>query len=196
MDNQLTPEQRKLVEDNFRLVYYLFGKLRYNEFKVSHGDDFISEGMIGLVKAAKTFDPTKCKFATYASRCINNEMFMFLRSLRKKDGRTSLMSQPIGGQSDDGVELTIGDTEVLEDTTMVDTHDRTIANSYNFGVCQKFLSKQNLKDQQIISLISNGKKQKQVAEEIGLSQSYVSRRFRDIKKRFAKYHARHELLGD
>lgn len=73
-------DRDKLVTDNLRLVYYLYEKLTKNKLTRQYKDDIISEGMVGLVKAAKTFDDKrKIKFGTYASRCITNEMLMFIR---------------------------------------------------------------------------------------------------------------------
>ena len=68
-------DRDKLVTDNLRLVYYLYEKLTKNPLTENYKDDIISEGMVGLVKAANTFDNGRgIKFGTYASRCITNEM--------------------------------------------------------------------------------------------------------------------------
>ena len=78
-------ERDRLITDNVKLVYYIYEKLSKNKITLRYKDDIVSEGMIGLIKAARNFDETKgCKFATFAARCIQNEMLMFLRSLNKR----------------------------------------------------------------------------------------------------------------
>ena len=180
----MTPEQNKLVTDNVRLVYYHFGKLRYNDFKNSHGDDFISEGMMGLVKAAKSFDPTKgVKFATYATRCINNEFFMYLRKLRRTDSPLISLDAPIESE---GESLTVGDTEIMADDSM----QKTIQRALKEEQLALFLKSRNETDNKVFALMKKGLTQKEVAAEMGISQSYVSRIFRKLKTNFANSKAK------
>lgn len=76
--------REKLITDNLRLVYFCYNKLQTNALTVRYKDDLISEGMLGLVKAANSFEPNrKTKFATYAIMCIRNQMLMFIRKLNK-----------------------------------------------------------------------------------------------------------------
>ena len=78
-------DRDKLVTDNLRLVYHLFNKLKQTAIVADNKEDIISEGTVGLVKAANTYDPTKgVRFSTYASRCINNEMLMYIRRINKR----------------------------------------------------------------------------------------------------------------
>jgi RNA polymerase sporulation-specific sigma factor len=177
---KLSPTQEKLITDNMRLVYYHFGKLRYNEFKVSHGDDFIGQGMLGLVKAAKTFDADRgAKFATYATRCINNEFYMYLRHLRKKDGPMVSMDAEIDTGSD-GTPITLSD--ILCDDSM----ERTIDNFCRRDEVARFSGTLQERDQKILELKLQGKTQREIADAIGCSQSYVSRLVIGIKEKFRK----------
>jgi len=176
----MTPEQDKLVMDNMRLVYYLFGKIHHNEFKYSHEDDFKSEGMIGLIKAAKSFDASKgIKFATYATRCINNEFFMYLRKLRKKDGPLVSLDSPIDCE---GETLTLADVVAVDDNTMDKQLDRIFRDEER----NRFVQKQPERNQRIIEMRLQGMSQNEVAHEMGFSQSYVSRLCQKIKKQFNK----------
>ena len=78
-------ERDRLITENIRLVYYVYEKLSKNDITVRYKDDIVSEGTLGLIKAARNFDGDKgYKFATYAVRCIRNEMLMFLRRLNRQ----------------------------------------------------------------------------------------------------------------
>ncbi len=104
----MTEAQQPLVTDNMRLVYYLANKLGETGFVKNNFEDLISEGMVGLVKAAKAFDPSKgVKFATFASRCVTNEMLMYIRR-NKKHEENVLLSAAIGRDSE-GNELLLSD---------------------------------------------------------------------------------------
>ena len=173
-------------------MYYYFKKLHWNEFKQSHGDDFIAEGLLGLIKAAKTYDPARCKFATYATRCIQNQFFMYLRWLRNKEAPTIPLSVVINGHAPDGTELTLADTEIMVDWNSFEEIDKVMEKDYRDKLLDAFLKTRGGKDKEIIELMRRGHKQKAVAELVGISQSYVSRRFRNIQTAFAKYKARRE----
>lgn len=75
---------KNLVEENIKLVPWIYhNKIRKTEFVMSQEEDIISEGYIGLIKAAKTYNKDKSKFVTYAGMCIFNQMLMYLRKNEK-----------------------------------------------------------------------------------------------------------------
>ena len=79
----LTESQKQLATDNINLVYYMVHKMGFNAYHPDF-DDFVSAGMEGLVKAANTFDSKKgFKFTSYAARCINNDILIFMRKKKK-----------------------------------------------------------------------------------------------------------------
>lgn len=74
----------KLITDNMRLVYHMYGKIGDGPIKENYKEDIISEGMLGLCKAADTFDESRgVRFSTYAAMCIRNAMLMFIRKTKK-----------------------------------------------------------------------------------------------------------------
>ena len=161
-------ERDRLITDNVKLVYYIYEKLSKNVLTISHKDDIVSEGMIGLIKAARNFDKTKgCKFATFAARCIQNEMLMFLRSLNKRASHEISLNTPIG-KDRDGNELCLLD--VLEDE-----HGNPEAE------IDKSVFKE--KDKQLVAAICKGYSQKEIAKELQVLQPTVSRRLSRLKKR-------------
>ena len=187
----LTKEQEELVTKNIALAYYLFKKLYNDDFKNSHGDDLISEGLMGLVKAAKTYDPTKCKFATYATRCIQNQFFMYIRKQKDKFNRTFSLDAPIDNDSD-GTEITLADSMVTADWTTSDNIDKAIEVDYRQMLVDAFFETRPARNKEVYVLMSHGKTQKEVAEILGFSQSYVSRLLRNINQAFAKFKSRRE----
>lgn len=170
-------ERDKLVLDNQRLVYYFYEQLKKSPLIENNKEDLISEGMIGLVKAAKCYEPDKgCKFATFAGRCITNQMLMYIRKLNKQNCEVSLYA-PIGYDKD-GNQLLLED--VLEDKRDIEEQ----------GLCNiefdRFIQKLTEKKRAILQAYSQGYTQKQIAEIVGLSQSYVSRIVAKLKKEFEK----------
>lgn len=166
----------KLVADNQRLVYYLYEKLAKNPFVIQYKDDLVSEGMVGLVKAANKFDPTRgTRFCTYASRCIENEMLMFIRRMGKQVCREVSLYEPVG-QDDEGREITYAD--VLADDG-INPEDCVFAVAVD-----NFMSKQKEIDREIVDALRQGYKQSEVAEMFGLRQPTVSRRVRRLKAKF------------
>lgn len=172
-----------LIERNLRLVVYIARKFENTGVGV---EDLISVGTIGLIKAVNTFDPEKkIKLATYASRCIENEILMYLRRNSKVkaeisfyeplnidwDGNELLLSDILGSENDNIYNL-------LEDE--VDRQLLSIA-----------LKKLNEREKQIVELRYglNGcdeKTQKEVADMLGISQSYISRLEKRIIRRLKK----------
>lgn len=162
-----------LIERNLRLVAHICKK--YNIPNVDQ-DDLISIGTIGFIKGINSFNPDKnVRLATYASRCIENEILMFLRS-NKKFGSEVYLNEPIGKDKDDN-EITLID--VLEND------EKSVEEEIDFKLKLKNIYekiKEVLKDrEQIVIKLRFGlggkkpKTQNEVAEIMGISRSYVSR---------------------
>ena len=164
--------RRTLIEHNLRLVVFIARKFENTGVML---EDLISIGTIGLIKAVNTFDPQKkIKLATYASRCIENEVLMFLR----RHSRTRLevsLDEPL--KTDwDGNELLLSD--VLG--TDADTVCRAMEESAEKQMLFSALSRLNPREQKIMNLrfgLSGQPEmtQKEVADVLGISQSYISR---------------------
>lgn len=166
----------ELVTDNVKLVYFIYEKLSRNEITVRYKDDIVSEGMIGLVKAAKNFEPDKgFKFATYATCCIRNQMLMFLRKLNRQVPYEISLTTVVG-KDKDGAELYLTDTLEAKNGNPEDGIERMIFD--------EFIIAQNEKDRIIVSMISKGYKQKDIGDKIGMKQSTVSRRISRLKKKY------------
>ncbi|MCQ2436117.1 MAG: RNA polymerase sporulation sigma factor SigE [Clostridia bacterium] len=179
--------RKQLVERNLRLVVYIAKKFENTGTML---EDLVSIGTIGLIKASNTFEPDKnIKLATYASRCIENEILMFIRktgNTRREvsfdeplnvdwDGNELLLSDIMGSDEDD----ICRDMEKAEDTRAVDAALKTLNDrereiiEMRFGLCgRKELT------------------QKQVADKLGISQSYISRLEKKIIEQL-----RREIIG-
>lgn len=167
-----TAARQRLIEHNLRLVAHI-SKKYYNA--VSDGDDLISIGTIGLIKAVDTFRLDKCaKFSSYASICIQNEILMYLRS-GKKSALDISMNEPIDTDRNGNV-LTIMDTIAVDDT-IADDIDTAIK-------CSKLrkIIHEELTDTERDIIVKryglNGRKpltQREIADELHISRSYVSR---------------------
>lgn len=161
-----------LVERNLRLVAHILKKYYAS---ASDQDDLISIGTIGLIKAISTFDRTKgARLATYAGRCIQNEILMYFRSQRKTAGDISLSD--IIETSGEGGNLSVLDVLASDDDLFEETYLRTETRKL-LAVLDKTLSE---RERQIITLrygLGNRKSlpQREVAEILGISRSYVSR---------------------
>lgn len=164
--------KNKLIEHNLRLVVYLSKK--YENTKVDL-EDLVSIGSIGLIKGINTYKPDKnIKLATYASRCIDNEILMYLRKTKKK--RTEISFEDSLSFDSDGNELHLEDVLGTEP----DIVTKGIEEEQDKKILQKEILKLNKRDKEIIELRYglNGKKeltQKEVADLLGISQSYISR---------------------
>lgn len=175
----------KLITHNLRLVVYIAKK--YDSPSAS-AEDLISIGSIGLIKAVKTFSPEKnIKLATYASRCIENEILMFLRKSSQLKNEVSI-DEPLNTDWD-GNELLLCDILGSEP----DLVNKDIENELEKSLVLQAVSKLNQRECLIMELRFglNGKKehtQKQVADKLGISQSYISRLEKKIIRRL-----RHEL---
>ncbi|MGC4375556.1 RNA polymerase sporulation sigma factor SigE [Fictibacillus sp. Mic-4] len=172
-----------LIERNLRLVVYIARKFENTGINI---EDLISIGTIGLIKAVNTFNPEKkIKLATYASRCIENEILMYLRRNNKTRSEVSF-DEPLNVDWD-GNELLLSD--------VLGTEDDIITKRLEANVDRKLLLKAlftlNDREKQIMELrfgLSGGeeKTQKDVADMLGISQSYISRLEKRIIKRLQK----------
>lgn len=172
-----------LIEHNLRLVVYIAKKFENTPVTV---EDLISIGTIGLIKAVNTYNIDKnIKLATYASRCIENEILMFLRRSSKYRYEISL-DEPLNVDWD-GNELLLSD--ILG--TDSDIVNKDIEKRTEKEVLRAALSKLNERERKIMQLRFglNGaaeQTQKEVADRLGISQSYISRLEKRIIKRLYK----------
>lgn len=175
--------KEKLIVHNLRLVVYIAKKFESTGIGI---EDLISIGTIGLIKAVNTFSPTKnIKLATYASRCIENEILMYLRKNLNNKNELSI-DEPLNIDWD-GNELILSDLLGTDN----DSINRNIETEVEKDLIIKSVSKLNKREQFIMEMRFglNGQKehtQKQVADIIGISQSYISRLEKRIIKRLKK----------
>ena len=162
----------KLIEHNLRLVVFLAKK--YENTKVDL-EDLVSIGTIGLIKGVNTYKLDKnIKLATYASRCIDNEILMFLRKNKRRRGEISFEDSL--SYDSEGNELHLEDILGTAD----DVVTRPLEEEIERKILYEELTKLNPRDKQIIKMrygLFNTKEmtQKEVAETLGISQSYISR---------------------
>lgn len=166
----------KLITDNMRLVYHMYKTIGDGPIKDRYKEDIISEGMLGLVKAADSFDESRgVRFSTYATMCIRNAMLMFIRKTKKHDPHEVSLYEVIGRDAEDSV-LTLAD--VIEDESQ--SEDEIITRI----MLKEFEEKQTPKDQRILREICQGKRQREIGEVVGMSQAQVSRRIRKMREKF------------
>ena len=174
-----------LIEHNLRLVVYIAKKFDNTGVGV---EDLISIGTIGLIKAINTFDPVKnIKLATYASRCIENEILMYLRRNSKTKMEVSI-DEPLNVDWD-GNELLLSDIlGTDEDVIYHDIEDEIEKNLLNNAI-----SRLNPRERKIVELrygLNNAEgeemTQKEVADLMGISQSYISRLEKRITARLKR----------
>ncbi len=172
-----------LIERNLRLVVYIARKFDNTGIDL---DDLISVGTIGLIKAVNSFAPDKnIKLATYASRCIENEILMYLRRMVRQKAEISL-DEPLNVDYE-GNELLIGDILGTEP----DLVSKDIENSVEKQLLWNAINKLGGREKTIMQLRFglNGKEertQREVAEYLGISQSYISRLEKKIINRLKK----------
>lgn len=175
--------RKNLIEHNLRLVIYIARKF---ENTGSEEDDLISIGTIGLIKAINSYRADKnIKLATYASRCIENEILMHLRRTVKLKNEISL-DEPLNTDFD-GNELAISDI-IGTDSDCVDGE---MESSVEKELLEKALSHLSERERKIMSMrfgLGGGKEmtQKEVADGLGISQSYISRLEKKIIARLKK----------
>ncbi len=171
---------KMIIEHNIRLVLYQVN----NKFKSVEYDkkDLVSIGNIGLIKAVTTFDKSKnVEFATYATRCIDNEILMFLRKL-KKDQKVDSLDKTITHDKE-GKELKIEDT-ISDENDIVEDYEKNIT----YKIIREIVKELPSRDREIIMLhfgFYNNKihTQKEIADMMSISQSYVSRLITKIVKK-------------
>ena len=181
-DNNLEARQI-LVERNLRLVVYIAKKFENTGIGI---EDLISIGTIGLMKGVNTFNSEKkIKLATYASRCIENEILMYLRRNNKIKSEVSI-DEPLNKDSD-GNELLLSD--ILG--TDPDITSRKLEDEVDMRLLKEAIKKLNDREKNIMEMrfgfISGKEKtQKEVADELGISQSYISRLEKKIINKMKK----------
>jgi len=175
--------QTILIERNLRLVVYIARKFENTGICV---EDLISIGTIGLIKAVNTFDPDKqIKLATYASRCIENEILMFIRRNSKLKTEISF-DEPLNIDWD-GNELLLSDILGTENDIIFKCLEKEVDKEL-LRLAMKKLSDREKRIMKLRFGLDGGqeKTQKEVAELLGISQSYISRLEKRIIKRLKK----------
>lgn len=174
-----------LIEHNLRLVVYI--AKRFDNTGVSV-EDLISIGTIGLIKSINTYNKEKnIKLATYASRCIENEILMFLRRTSKVKAEVSI-DEPLNVDYD-GNELLLSDVLGTDEDVVF----KNLENETDMKLLNNAISKLSNRERTIVNLryglnTPDGKEmtQKDVADKLGISQSYISRLEKKIMKRLRK----------
>jgi len=168
-----------LIERNLRLVVYIGRKFENTGVGI---EDLVSIGTIGLIKAVNTFDPAKkIKLATYASRCIENEILMYLRRNNKTRAEISF-DEPLNIDWD-GNELLLSDVWGTEG----DVTYKSVEEGVDRNLLENAINRLSPREKRIVELRfglqdGNEKTQKEVADFLGISQSYISR----LEKRIIK----------
>ena len=183
--------KKTLIEHNLRLVVYIAKKFDNTGVGV---EDLISIGTIGLIKAINTFNPSKkIKLATYASRCIENEILMYLRRNSKTKMEVSI-DEPLNVDWD-GNELLLSDILGTEEDTIY----RDLENEAERRLLVRALNKLSGREKLIVRMrfgLDNPegreKTQKEVADILGISQSYISRLEKKIMQRLRREMVRYE----
>ena len=183
--------KKTLIEHNLRLVVYIAKKFDNTGVGV---EDLISIGTIGLIKAINTFNPTKkIKLATYASRCIENEILMYLRRNSKTKMEVSI-DEPLNVDWD-GNELLLSDILGTEEDTIY----RDLENEAERRLLIRALNKLSSREKLIVRMRfglddpdGKEKTQKEVADLLGISQSYISRLEKKIMQRLKREMVRYE----
>lgn len=165
--------RRVLIERNLRLVAHVAKKYQSSD---EDSDDLISIGTIGLIKAVTTFDNSKNnRLATYAARCIDNELLMMLR-MRKKISKEVSLYEPIG-MDKEGNEINLLDIIEGENVDIPEIMDLEADTRRLYQILQKALTD---REQEVLRLRYGlfgveEKTQREIAEKLGISRSYVSR---------------------
>ncbi len=172
-----------LIERNLRLVVYIAKKFENTGISI---EDLVSIGTIGLIKAVNTFDPIKkIKLGTYASKCIENEILMYLRRNNRTKSEVSF-DEPLNTDWD-GNELLLSDILGTESDIIY----KYIEEEVDRNLLQIALKKLSTREKRIMEMrfgLPNGKEQtqKEVADSLGISQSYISRLEKRIIKKLRK----------
>lgn len=175
--------KQKLIEHNLRLVIYVAKKFPNTEVDM---EDLISIGSLGLIKAINSFKSDKnIKIATYASKCIENEILMYLRKISKQKQNVSL-DEPLNVDSE-GNELVLFDLLPSENNGPQEDIEKMTEKE----ILWKVINKLNEREKEIMLLrfgLNGGEEltQKEVADSLGISQSYISRLEKKIVVRIKK----------
>ena len=175
--------REKLIEHNLRLVVYIAKKFESSNVDI---DDLISVGTIGLIKAVNSFDGNKqIKLATYASRCIENEILMHLRKVVRTKSEMSL-DEPLNVDWEGNVLLL---SDVLG--TESDVTCKDVENDEEKDILIKTFKQLPPSERQIVRLRfgllgAQKKTQKEIADLLGISQSYISRLEKKVMKKLKK----------
>ena len=175
--------RQRLIEHNLRLVVYIARRFENTGINI---EDLISIGTIGLIKAVGTYQPAKnIKLATYASRCIENEILMYLRKNAARKGEVSF-DEPLNTDWD-GNELLLSDVLGTDSDIVM----RPIEEDVDRSLLAAALGTLSTRERQIITMrfgLGGGKErtQKEVADHLGISQSYISRLEKRIIQRLKK----------
>ena len=178
-----TDLHEELIVHNLRLVVYIARKFDNTKSSV---EDLISIGTIGLIKAVNTYKPEKqIKLATYASRCIENEILMHLRKTNNQKGEISI-DEPLNVDWD-GNELLLSDILGSEP----DTVGKGVEIEDERSLLRKLVDKLSMRERQIMQMRFglagfNEHTQKEVADNLGISQSYISRLEKRIIERLKR----------
>ena len=173
-----------LVERNLRLVAHIVKKFSYSGTDV---DDLISIGSVGLIKAIDSFDISKgTRLATYAARCIENEILMLIRNNKKTKGNISL--QDTIGNDNDGNEISLIDVLSSDEDSIIDIVERKIQLKQVYNKINNGL---NDREKAVIQmryglLDGNPRTQREIALILGISRSYVSRIEKTVLKKLNK----------
>lgn len=175
--------RKELIEHNLRLVVYIARRFENTGINI---EDLISIGTIGLIKAVGTYRTDKnIKLATYASRCIENEILMYLRKNAGRKGEVSF-DEPLNTDWD-GNELLLSDVLGTE----ADVVMRPIEEDVDRSLLSAAIAMLSPREKQIITMRfglggSQERTQKEVADQLGISQSYISRLEKRIIQRLKK----------
>lgn len=183
LDSNPEYAKQQLIEHNLRLVVYIAKKFENVETDL---EDLISIGSIGLIKAINSFKSDKnIKIATYASKCIENEILMHLRKISKAKQEVSLF-EPLKSDSD-GNELILCDVVPSEESTP----ESSLNSSVEIKLLWQILNGLNNREREIMVLRfgldgQDEQTQKEVATSLNISQSYISRLEKKIVKQIKK----------
>ncbi len=175
--------KKTLVERNLRLVVYIAKKFENTGNGI---EDLISIGTIGLMKAINTYDAKKnIKLATYASRCIENEILMYLRRSNKLKSEISI-DEPLN-QDGDGNELLLSDILGSDaDIVSKGLEDEVDKKLLKMAISKLTTREKNIMELRFGFITGNEKTQKEVADMMGISQSYISRLEKKIISKMKK----------
>lgn len=175
----------KLIEHNLRLVAHIAKRYSNSEQEL---EDLISIGIVGLIKAIDSFSAEKgFKISTYASKCVENEILMHIRATKKIKSEVSMNA--IIGTDKDGNDMELVDTLDSESKDAIDT----IYNKIMSEQVIKFINSKLTKREKYIMCSRYGlnghiqKTQQQIADELGISRSYVSRIETKVQNKLKKY---------